>query len=550
MQRNTLLFLLPLALVSLPLVSACGDDEGMDTEDSLGIEPGETTGESTSNGDGDGDGDSTGNDNSTGNGDGDGDGDGDGMGMNEPDPNSVELPDPSSYDYSAEHVFSIQDVAGDFDGTSMATDPSVVCTECEPYVDGSLELYPIDSAFGFTAIDFVGAQPRPRDGEHDEGWITDIHDPVDDAHWGVAISDERTLAFRTGALAGGWCAGAGAELVKCSTEHFVTMEHVLTCDETIPYMFFDPITGEAKDPIWNACEPLDIAYDVDPATLDPYEFDLDQIAFTTDFSATQKDDGKLLYRWGTWDKRPTDIRLNVTIPLPEEWKGSQVYKITRAELAVVHTVSNSPNDQIRPEDLENEAATGRLPAYEVTNDGRWVSTVDCYEGDGDFIPQGTTLRNPWFAQEDGLSEDLTEGFTNAWYTTTDREPFDTDPVSGVGPRWRFKAPKFGQDLPGVEIPIENCAPRPLKKYEAKYATGEITATVINLLDWEPGEASPLALSTGWMEPTVQPMSEEHEGVTVNGVRLTDDLDLSVYVKGEHKPLRLYKAVLYVDYEPQ
>lgn len=475
-------------------------------------------------------------------------GDGDhGNGMDEPDPSEVELPDPESYDYTAEHVFSALDVIGDHDGVTAADDPSIVCFDCPPKEDGSAELYPIDSSFGFDAVDFVGATARAKDGTHSEGWIGDIHDPDDGEHQGVAIGSQETEAFRTGALGGGWCAGAGADLVKCSTEQFAVMEHILTCDETIPYWFYDPETGRPKDPAWEACEPLDLDFDVDPATLDPYAFDLDQIAYTTDFSATQKDDGKLLYRWGTWDKRPTDVRLAARIPLPKEWQDDE-FLVTRAELAVVHTVSNSPNDQIRPEGLENEAATGRKPSYEVLADGRWVSTVDCYEGDGDFIPAGTTLRNPAWADEDALSSGLRTGYTNAWYTTTDRHPFEADPSTGIGPRWRFKSAKFGQNLPGVEIPLANCTPPPLRKGEKAYEVGKATVTVINLLDWVEGEDSPLSKSPGWMRPTVQHMSERHEGVTEDGLRLTEDFDLSLYVKGEYKPARVYRAVLYLSYE--
>jgi len=501
---------LTLAIAGLFLFSACGEED-----DGLGVEGSE-----------------------------------DSSGMGEPDPDKVELPDPADYDYSAEHIFSIGDVVGDFNGLTAAQDPSIVCTDCEGKTEGSVTLYPIDSAFGYTAVDFVGAEAQPRDGEYSEGWIGEVFDPDDNEREGVAISTDATVAFRTGALAGSWCAGVGGDLVKCSTEHFSTMEHVLTCDETIPYMFYDPLSGAPSSSDWDACEPLDVTYDVDPKSLAPYEFDLDQIAYTTDFAVTQKDDGKLLYRWGTYDKRPTDVRLNVQIPLPEEWKGDQVYKVTKAELAVVHTVSNSPNDQIRPEDFENEAATGRTPSYEVLDDGRWVSTIDCYEGDGDFIPAGTTLRNPSFADPDALSSGLVAGYTNAWYTTTDRQPFAANPVTGRGPRWRLKSAKFGQDLPGVEIPEENCHPQPLRRGEEKYETGDSIATIINLLDWSDDEASPLALSTGWMTPTSQEMSEEHDGVTINGLALSDDFDLSLYVKGEYKEARIYRAVLYLDYEAQ
>ncbi len=485
----------------------------------------------------------------------DSDGEGGGSGGHgddekEPDPDDVdedELPDPAEYDYTAQHVFSAQDVIGHVDGLTAAEDSSIVCLDCEPKEDGSVDLFPIDSSFGFDVIDFVGATARAKDGTHAEGWIGDVKDPEDGEHQGVAVSSEDTEAFRTGALAGAWCAGAGANLVKCSTEQFAVMEHVLTCDETVPYWFSDPETGRPKDPVWEACEPLDVDYDVDPTTLEPYAFDLDQLAFTTDFSVTQKDDGKVLYRWGTWDKRPTDVRLAAHIALPEEWKDGE-FLVTRAKLAVVHTVSNSPNDQIRPEGLENEAATGRKPSYEVLPDGRWVSTVDCYEGDGDFIPAGTTLRNPAWADEEALSSDLRGGYTNAWYTTTDRHPFEADPSTGVGPRWRFKSAKFGQNLPGVEIPAVNCTPPPLRKGEAAYEVGDVAVTVVDLLDWADGEDSPLTKSINWQTPTIQPMSETFEGVTEDGLLLTEDFDLSLYVKGEYKPARVYRAVLYLSYE--
>lgn len=482
-------------------------------------------------------------------GDGDGDGDGDGMHDPDPDPDDVddELPDPESYDYTVEHVFSALDVIGHDDGVTAADDPSIVCFDCTPREEGSAQMYPIDSSFGFDVVDFVGATARGKDGDHAEGWIGDIADPETGEHQGVAVSSQATPAFRTGALAGSWCAGAGADLVKCSTEQFTVMEHILTCDETIPYWFYDPQSGEPNRAAWEACEPLDTDYDVDPTQLEPYEFDLDQVAYTTDFSVSQKDDGKVLYRWGTWEKRPTDVRLVAHMPLPEAWHDRE-YVVTRAELAVVHTISNSPNDQIRPEGLENEAATGRKPGYEVLEDGRWVSTVDCYEGDGDFIPAGTTLRNPDWADEDGLSSDLRGGYTNAWYTTTDRHPFEDDPSTGVGPRWRFKSAKFGQNLPGVDIPAVNCTPPPLRKGETAYEVGEATVTTINLLDWHEGEDSPLSKSSGWTTPTIQQMNERYEGVTADGLQLTKDFDLSLYVKGEYKAARVYRAVLYLSYE--
>ena len=88
---------------------------------------------------------------------------------------------------------------------------------------------------------------------------------------------------------------------------------------------------------------------------------------------------------------------------------------------------------------------------------------------------------------------------------------------------------------------------PLQKGEQKYETGLLTTTVINLLDWEEGEDSPLRYSDGWRHWTIQ---EEGAiaGVTVNGVALSEDLDVVVYVKGDKKPVFLYSVNLYVDYE--
>ena len=70
--------------------------------------------------------------------------------------------------------------------------------------------------------------------------------------------------------------------------------------------------------------------------------------------------------------------------------------------------------------------------------------------------------------------------------------------------------KFGQDIPGLEIPIDACTPPPYEKGTVKYETGDFATTTLNLLDWssDPGgcsvgrcrernAASPLAYSAGW-----------------------------------------------------
>ena len=241
------------------------------------------------------------------------------------------------------------------------------------------------------------------------------------------------------------------------------------------------------------------------------------------YSATTKDDGKLLFRWGTSVKKPTDIRFQKTIPLPPEWTDvgnlpvdSPGFRVTRAELVLDHNITNNPNDQIRPEDWENEAATGRLPSYSVDSSGNWVSTTDCYEGDGDFIPAGTLFRSATTRRHHAFPPPTSRRATRpAWYTSIERDPFEwsfRDTTTGLlvgahdpidiaaaqadpnlelvsGPRWRMTSNKFGQDLPGLEIPNDECTQPPYQKGETRYDTGVRTTTTINLLDWSPTTTS-------------------------------------------------------------
>ena len=119
------------------------------------------------------------------------------------------------------------------------------------------------------------------------------------------------------------------------------------------------------------------------------------------------------------------------------------------------------------------------------------------------------LATPGDLREDppyAFSSDLSGAFTNAFYTTINRDPFewsyDADPDPLVqdfvgspvpddalgtlvsGPRWRLKPNKFGQDLPGLEIPLIECSPPPFQSDNIKYQVGVPTTTIINLLDWE------------------------------------------------------------------
>jgi len=283
------------------------------------------------------------------------------------------------------------------------------------------------------------------------------------------------------------------------------------------------------------------------------------IAYGDDYSVTVKDDGKLLYRWGNTIKKPNDIRIEVEMPLPDEWKQVDpetgllpLFKITSAELATSHTITNNPNDQIRPENFENEAAIGVLPSFTLDPEtGNLMSVDDYYAGDGTFYPAGTILLDTaipgqvagtLLADIGAASSDLLQGYTNAYYTTLDRAPFTSIPDGSggyiMGPRWRLQPDKYGQDLPSVVIPDDPSQPPPPTKDEVKYDVGADTLTVINLLDWET-DVSPLSISAGFQNS----VGSAHEGLS-----MTQNFDVAFYVKGDIKPATLYDTELIMSYE--
>ncbi|MEN8763507.1 MAG: thrombospondin type 3 repeat-containing protein, partial [Thiogranum sp.] len=499
--------------------------------------------------------------------------------------------------------------------------------------------YPVDSEFGYYIVDFVGAEGKIRDGDYLEGFVGNIEDAG--AVVGIKVSNAATETYKVKPPLGTWCQGLGGTSVKCETEHYTVMEHVLSCYETIPYFFADPVTGDQailETPSGSlsfdcANAPLDdntlILVDGAPTTRltdatpcdavdDPEGCQMfpndktdmqNNIALGTDYSTQLKDDGKPLYGWGALHKRPNDIRMYAKLPLPPEWKEPGAnFEIIKAQLVVNHWITNNPNDQLRPEDLENEAATGRKPSYRIegtpgTSTEVWKTIEPCYEGDGDvidteegaadptFLGVGTFLKNAPFAldplatpgdlREDppyAFSSDLSGAFTNAFYTTINRDPFewsyDSDPDPLVqdfvgspvpddtlgtlvsGPRWRLKPNKFGQDLPGLEIPLIECSPPPFERDNIKYQVGVPTTTIINLLDWE-DENGPLATSQGWVDVNANEFvtvagTDPVSGIsfTTNGLPMTDDFDLAVYVKGDRKSTAVFDAQLVIEYGDQ
>lgn len=423
-------------------------------------------------------------------------------------------------DFTSTHVFSTADVTGTFSGQTQGEDGGFIDFSGESGTKETKEgviLYPIDSEFGFNVTDFEGAEPKTIDGSYTEGWAGDLI--VGGEQIGLVISDSPTDTFQTPAVLGTWLAGLGGNTVKASTEHYSVMQEVLS-DQAFPddpdasYALDNDLILLSQNEAWDGQRVQDLlagtvmfegeAVIIEDRNLDG-EIDIKDllnanestidydIAYSSDYSVTMKDDGKLLYRWGNTIKRPNDVRLEATLETPDEWDEidpltslKSLYTITEAELVVHHTITNNPNDQVRPEDFENESAIGTLPTYEIVEDyegdlGRtvWLTTDDYYAGDGTLYPAGTILRDSDLvtANEGSLlaeigadSTDLQLGFTNAWYTTMDREPFE--PVLNedgteyvTGPRWRLLPDKYGQDLPSVTIPLDPSDEPPVQNGE-------------------------------------------------------------------------------------
>jgi len=572
--------------------------------------------------------------------------------------------------FESTHTFKIDDIVGGFDGRTYGdkgnyVDIGILCglegsPPCpqdgpQPFQDKAGNwLYPIDSEFGFYVVDFAKGIQKIKDGVYTEGFAGNI---VSDGQVvGLAVSNAATDTFRVPPPLGTWCAGLGNTSVKCSTEHYVVMEHVKSCHETVPYIYddpsradpltgtqatlYDPLTGEELtncedtkldntltiiggvfDEITDPPTPIfpegtviasdQILYDGVNGYLLPNESTvLENIASSNDFSVTAKDDGKPLYRWGDLVKRPNDIRMYARMSLPDDFYTADAktandglgLRVHYADLYVDHLVTNNPNDQVRPEDMENEGATGRKPGY--TDAGfALLSDTDCYEGDSDFIPAGTTwLQNevypyggldPTAGDPYAWSEDLQLGLSNGWYTTVDREPFEwsydnngdgsadvsspvPDDTLGTllsGPRWRLTAQKFGQDVPGLEIPIVECSEPPYQKDNIKYEVGAPYTTVLDMLDWDPDDErsvgqdldgdgdpdeSPLQYSNGWItaaanegavvNPDIDVQNENLDAISINGAPISESFDLSFYVKGDKKATALYSTTLVMSYE--
>jgi len=358
---------------------------------------------------------------------------------------------------SEDFVLSLDNVLGDFEGNTFGDDalsavigPIVdLAAPVEdpenpdpPDYDGPVRaildkegnlLSPIDSTFGSMVTDFEGATPKVRDAIYTEGWAGNLYGEDGHTITGLTISNAKTEIFKAGAPLGTWAAGLGGNSVKASTEHYVVMQNVLS-DQVFPgdpnavftldndLMFLGgPYDGQKISQINPDARDLNaLWYQVVEAGLEPNENTVtENIAYGSDYSITLKDDGKLLYRWGQVVKKPNDIRLSLSMDLPEEWTQSPLlpflnegFEVNQAYLYIDHTITNNPNDQIRPEDYENEAATGRLPSYVIDDNGTpdnpdddiWRSLRDSFTGDGTYLPAGTIFKDPSLVIPGGLHQ--------------------------------------------------------------------------------------------------------------------------------------------------
>ena len=233
--------------------------------------------------------------------------------------------------------------------------------------DDAKTLYPIDSTFGFNVVPYALATQKVLDGIYAEGYAGNI--VQDGVVVGLEVSDAATDTFQVPAGLGTWCSGIGGSSVKCSTEHYATMEHVLTCHETMAYIPGDPAVTLRADPLDGTQAVLEYDEDGDgvndgaldcadtqlvndltilttkvpsidglkysevdwaavglnPAVVLDYlpaneSTVLTDIATGPNYSITAKDDGKPLYRWGNLIKRPNDIRIYQRLTLPAAWK--------------------------------------------------------------------------------------------------------------------------------------------------------------------------------------------------------------------------------------
>jgi len=136
--------------------------------------------------------------------------------------------------YSVSYTFSTDDIVGTFDGLRQGDvlpgeTPIIDFTATPQTSQDGVNLYPINSEFGFLVTDFDGAEQKDfvDNPEYAEGWAGDITGDMGE-QIGLAVANVSTDTFKTPALLGTWLAGLGGNTVKASTEHYSVMQNVLS----------------------------------------------------------------------------------------------------------------------------------------------------------------------------------------------------------------------------------------------------------------------------------------------------------------------------------
>jgi len=118
---------------------------------------------------------------------------------------------------SGKHVFTTNDILGNFRGETYADDPTIIDTDesdAGAYTDkDGNKLYAIDSAFGFNVQDFIGATQKEHDASSDdfdpdygEGWAGNIVEEGEVS--GIALRNAMTDTFKSGQPLGTWAAAS------------------------------------------------------------------------------------------------------------------------------------------------------------------------------------------------------------------------------------------------------------------------------------------------------------------------------------------------------
>ena len=300
-------------------------------------------------------------------------------------------------DFTSKHVFSVDDITVTFGGETIGTiadRDSVYDTSIDKVTKEGVTLHPIDSEFGFYVDDFNEAIQKELDGDYAEGWAGDL--VIGGEQVGV-VRVRFTDRYLQDSGGSGHLAGrASAETPsrpRPSTTRSCRMSFPTRNypgDPDADYALDDNLILLSQNAAWDGSTsptflPIprprrndkngDGVLDIRDL-LNPNESTIEyDIAYSTDYSVTMKDDGKLLYRWGNTIKRPNDIRMEAELPLPDEWTRAgnpdaltKLFQITRPNWSCITRSRTTPTTRSDPRTSRTNPRSARLPTYEIIPD--------------------------------------------------------------------------------------------------------------------------------------------------------------------------------------